>query len=373
MKKLLFTLILITQSQLVLAGKTGSGGASSADAKQVTHIPTTVSAEVRGGLAFFNSVGQKLFKLPADFDLKNLDMIKDLNREKCAELSGMNQPVLDEYRPVITKKVIGTIPIVDIAPSDWEDTKNARLAIFLHGGGYVIGSAESYLVGPVIISHELKARVISVDYTTAPFAQYDEIIGQVISVIKALLDEGYTMDNIAIFGDSAGGGLAAATILKMRDLEMKLPAALALWSPWLDLTRAGDTKETLDEHDPILDQAFLDECALAYAPEFEHKNPLVSPVYADFSYGDFPPTLVQGGTKEIFMSDWVRFCGNINDAEEARERKGLAPLYVKLDLTEGVTHCFHIFMHQSPEAKKALGATKRFFEKYVSSVFADSE
>ena len=96
-------------------------------------------------------------------------------------------------------------------------------------------------------------RVISVDYTVAPFSKWNQTTDQVISVIQALKDEqGYSLNDIAIYGDSAGGGLAAGSVLKMRDKGIGMPAAVVLWSPWTDVTQNGDTYFTLKASDPLL-------------------------------------------------------------------------------------------------------------------------
>ena len=113
-------------------------------------------------------------------------------------------------------------------------------------------SAGSTLAGAVPVANDTGLRVVSVDYTLAPHAKWDKITDQVISVIKALIDEGHALKDMAIYGDSAGGGLAAGTVLKMRDKGLGMPAAVVLWSPWSDITETGDTYRTLRDHDPVL-------------------------------------------------------------------------------------------------------------------------
>ena len=150
-------------------------------------------------------------------------------------------------------------------------------------------------------------RVISVDYSLAPSSKWNQTIDEVISVIQALKEQGYSLDDIAMYGDSAGGGLVAGSVLKMRDEGLGIPAALVLWSPWVDLTGMGDTFFTLKNADPLplLTPRLLLAYAPAYANPSDQKNPYVSPVYGNFSSG-FPPTLIQGGTKEVLLSDSVR-------------------------------------------------------------------
>jgi len=126
------------------------------------------------------------------------------------------------------------------------------------------------------------------------------------TVIKALLAEGYTMKDIALYGDSAGGGLVTSMVLNLRDRGMGMPAAVVLWSSWVDLSNDGDTRQTLEDADPFLTyDPSLKNCALAFADGLDLKDPRVSPLYADFSKG-FLPALIQDGTKCIFLSTSVR-------------------------------------------------------------------
>ncbi|MFN8643570.1 MAG: alpha/beta hydrolase fold domain-containing protein [Candidatus Binatia bacterium] len=154
---------------------------------------------------------------------------------------------------------------------------------------------------------------------------------EVVAVIQALLDQGQRMEDTAIYGDSSGGGLAAAVVLKMRDRGMGMPAAAVLVSPWLDVTNSGDT-ESHQLHDADPNQLYEKHsryAAAAYADPQDHKHPYVSPVYGDFSKG-FPPTLIQGGPKEVLLSGFVRFYQALD----------VAGVPVKLDLYEGMIHNF---------------------------------
>jgi acetyl esterase/lipase len=196
--------------------------------------------------------------------------------------------------------------------------------------------------------------VLSVDYTVAPRGKWNTVTDQVIAVYQSLLKEGYAPHCIGIFGESAGGGLTAGATLKIRDQGLPLPAVLVLWSPWADISATGDTTVTLADADPIINNASLQASADAYAPRSEQRNPYVSPVYGDYSKS-FPPTLIQGGTKEIFLSHFVR----LNQAMEDAGRD------VKLDLYEGMPHIFQVLGAESPEAKSAVQKSAKFLLKYL--------
>jgi acetyl esterase/lipase len=139
----------------------------------------------------------------------------------------------------------------------------------------------------------------------------------------------------------------------MRDQGLGMPAAVVLWSPWSDITDAGDTYATLQDADPLLFYpGNLQHCAAAYAEPKDQKHPYVSPVYGDYAKG-FPPTLIQAGTKEIFLSNAVRHY-------QALDQAGIP---VKLDLYEGMWHIFQVFHHDLPESKLARKKVRAFLEE----------
>jgi acetyl esterase/lipase len=177
----------------------------------------------------------------------------------------------------------------------------------------------------------------------------------VLAVIDGLRKEGHALTDIALCGESAGGGLMAGSVLKMRDQKLGMPAAVVLWSPWADITDSGDSATTLKSFEPNHSYAkHLKPSADAYADPKDHKHPYVSPVYGDYTKG-FPPTLIQGGTREIFLSHFVRQYRAIDDAG------GVAVL----DLYDGMPHNFQlrVEMGDAPEAKTALKKVAAFLKR----------
>ena len=168
-----------------------------------------------------------------------------------------------------------------------------------------------------------------------------------ISVFKALLEQGYSMSDIALYGDSAGGGLAISTVLNLRDLGMGMPAAVVLLSPWSDLSKTGDSYYTLETTDPTLHyDPLLRTSAEAYADGLDLTDPRVSPVYGDFSKG-FSPTLITEGTKCVFLSNSVR----MYQALEAAGQEA------KLDVYEVLWHVFqNAVIPESEESRKKISA-----------------
>ena len=199
-------------------------------------------------------------------------------------------------------------------------------------------------------------RVVSVDYTPAPAARWRAITDQVIAVYRAILKSGHNPGEIGMWGDSAGGSIVAGANLKLRDQGLAIPAALVLWSPWSDVSMAGDTYTTLAAADPLLDAADLTRSAAAYADPVDQKNPYVSPVYGNYSQG-FPPTLIQGGTREIFLSNFVR-------QYQALVQAGVPAI---LDLYEGMVHVFQPMAPDSPEGRAALQRCVAFWNAYVKA------
>jgi len=248
----------------------------------------------------------------------------------------------------VVETEIGGVPVLDIRPED--RVEDGRALLYTHGGGYVAFTARSTIGNAARVARASGLRVVSIDYTLAPFASWQQITDQVISVLQGLVVEGSSLDQLAIYGDSAGGSLAAGSVLKMRDLGQGMPAAVVMWSPWSDITETGDTYDTLaGVEGSYRYDVHLKPAAAAYADPADQKNPYVSPVYGDYSKG-YPPTLIQGGTREIFLSNFIRHYQAI-DAGGAE---------VKLDLYEGMPHGFQNKVPESPEARLAVEKTVDF-------------
>lgn len=318
-------------------------------ARPKAHIPTTVSPEAQEVLREWD-FSYRDVKLPSPDDLAAWKIAWDLTEEAWTQA---NDDVQRAYEPTIRSAMHGGVPVLDVQPKGWRE--NARVLVYTHGGAYTMFSARSTLTSAVPVANDTGLRVISVDYTPAPFARYEETTRQVLAVVKALLDDGRSPKDIAIYGDSAGGALAAGSVLRMRDENVDMPAAVVLLSPWSDITASGDTYETLKDADLLLnyDNA-LKASADAYADPRDQKHPYVSPVYADYGKG-FPPTLIQGGTKEIFLSNFVRLYQVLDQAG----------IPVKLDLYEGMWHVFQGFSHALPESMQARRKMAAFLQEHL--------
>ena len=260
-------------------------------------------------------------------------------------------PVLARLGTRTIGHVLGCVPVLEYVPRIWQP-HDARV-IYIHGGGFTGGSSTANAVAPAVIADLLGESVLSIDYTVTPRGRFDTITDEVVAVFDALASAGTPADKTALYGDSAGGCLAVASTLKLRDQGKPMPAALALWSPCVDLRFQGDTIRTL------LDVDFFDMERLAFAIDMyagpdDLEHPYASPIHADFS-GGFPPTLIQAGTREILLSDSVRLY-------QALDVAGCA---VKLDIYEGMPHVHQAWATgtETPEAMLACQKTAQFLQR----------
>jgi len=288
--------------------------------------------------------------MPAPDDIENwkaLQAANDEAKEAKADKKSM------AFGVTYDETEIAGIRVVEVKPPELASMD--KIAVYTHGGAYVLNSAKAVIESAMFFAAETGLRVIAVDYTLAPHSKWEETTDEVIAVFKALAEQGYTADDIVLYGDSAGGGLAAGVTLKMRDLGMEMPAALVLWSPWADISETGDTYVTLRDAEPYYTyEHVLGPSALAYADADHHKNPYVSPVYGDFTKG-FPPTLIQGGTKELFLSNSIRLYQALDQAGQT----------VKLDIYEGMPHVFVPTLPESMESQAAIAKVRDFVTKHL--------
>ncbi len=317
--------------------------------KLYLHIPSTVSEEAQAVLRMLPDPSLK----PASPAPGEVEAWKAAQREAEAHGIERQKGLLERLQPTVTKTEMGGVSVLDIRPKDWKD--NGKVLVYTHGGAYVVYSAKSTLGSSALMADTTGLRVISIDYTLAPHAKWTQVTDEVVAVFAELKKTGHAMKDIAIYGDSAGGGLAAGSVLKMRDQGMGMPAAVVLWSPWSDITDTGDSYVTLKHAEPsYLYDKTLRPAADAYADPKDQKHPYVSPVYGDYTKG-FPPTLIQGGTKEILLSNFIRHYQALDTAGQT----------VKLDLYEGMIHVFQVAIHDSPESKTALAKVDAFLLQYL--------
>lgn len=314
-------------------------------------VPATVSPQAKVALeqtyVFLKQIAQAPQVAPVtqeDWDLRNAMANAVIGPRVKATTDALNISVHEE--------VLGGVPVLRIRPPGY--TPRNRTLVYAHGGGYVLFSARTSLTVPALIAVVSGDEVISVDYTLAPRGNWRTATDQVIAAYKGVL-AARQPSQVGMLGDSAGGGLIAGAVLKMRDQNVPLPGALYLLSPWADITDTGDTYTTLAAADPSLDVKSLKAGADAYAVPADQRNPYVSPVYGDYKKA-FPPTLIQGGTREIFVSNFVRQYQAIrNGGHEA-----------VLDLYEGMPHVFQALIPNTPETATSISRAAAFFNAHLT-------
>ena len=314
------------------------------------HIPTTISQGAKDVLNGWTIQGRNEGAHLPNADAPVAEWAA--KQKEFQTMAAKSMPdLLKAYQPTVDTIFIGGIRAIDVKPKNYK--KSNKVIIYIHGGAYTFFTADVTLLSSVPLADASGLRIISIDYTLAPQAKFNQITDEVLKFYQGLLKE-YKAKNIAIYGDSAGGGLAPSSILKMRDNNIPLPGAVVLWSPWADIDQVGDTYFTLKDNDPnLVFDDFLENCALAYAPRNEWKNPYVSAVYGDFSK-DFPPTLIQVGGKEIFLSNSIRMYRNLKENNKE----------VELDVYEGMWHVWQGY-YNIPESKMAIKNTKNFIFKHL--------
>ena len=320
-----------------------SGTAMAAD---TVPLPDTISPEAKAVIEFLQSAGLKQLKGPAPDDIAGWNALHDA-QEKALEAP--NKTVLEQLGATVTDAMIGGVPVLDIRPKGWTD--DGRVIVYVHGGAFTLFSARSMAGLGALVANAAGMRMISVDYTNPPAAQWDTVQAQVDAVLKGIMAQGTPIDRVALFGDSAGGNLVMRAVLNLRDEGAGLPAAVLLFSPWADLSNSGDTAITLPEADPTLSYGgLLASSARAYAGKLDLKDPRVSPLYANFT-GEFPPTMIQDGTRTILLSDSVR-------SYRALKAAGHDAV---IDLYEGMWHVFQ--GAPAPEAAEALASAGAFLRQ----------
>ena len=212
-----------------------------------------------------------------------------------------------------------------------------RTVLYLHGGGYVMGSPHSHRKLAGDVSRAAGARVLVPDYPLAPEHPFPAAIESIGTLYDALVAT-TPAARLAVAGDSAGGGLAAATLISLRDHGASLPAAAVLISPWLDLVRDGGVDAGLAARDPIVAAEDLDVFRRWYLHDADPREPLASPVLADLR--GLPPVLIHVGSDEIVNADSRRFAERCGSAE--------------LEVWDEMVHVWHVFAGRVPEATAAV-------------------
>ena len=245
----------------------------------------------------------------------------------------------------------------DGVPAEWIVPPGAephRVLLYLHGGGYVIGSINSHRAMIARIARASRARAIAIDYRLAPEHPFPAAVEDATRAYRWLLAQGNAARNMVIAGDSAGGGLTLAVLATLRTAGDPMPAAAVTISPWTDLERTGDSMRSNAGRDQTVAVEDLGEMARMYLGTSDPKNPLASPLYADFR--GFPPLLIQVGAAE----------GLLDDSTRVAKRAKAAGVEVELEIWEDMVHVWQIYAKLLPAGQEAIDKIGRFILAHTS-------
>ncbi len=230
-----------------------------------------------------------------------------------------------------------------------------RVLLYFHGGGYVLGSVKSHWDLIARLSAASGFRALALDYRLAPENPFPAAVEDATAAYRWLLAQGIEPGQIALAGDSAGGGLTAATLISLRDAGTPLPAAAAMLSPWVDLEATGESFETRKDVDPMVRRHMIIGMAETYlAGKASTRDPLAAPIHADLA--GLPPLLIQVGDHETLLDDSRSF------ADKART----AGVDVTLETWDEMIHVFQLFASELDEGSRAIDAIGAFLRKHLS-------
>jgi monoterpene epsilon-lactone hydrolase len=252
----------------------------------------------------------------------------------------------------VTAAALGGVPTADVTVDGIEPR---HVVLYFHGGVYVMGDAALAADLASQVARRSRARAVSVDYRLAPEHPYPAAVDDALAAYEALLEDGTAPSDIAFAGESAGGGLAIATLVNARDHGLPLPAAAYVMSPYADLTLAGTTMQTKRDADPLLSPEALRARVGDYTSGQDPALGLISPIFADLS--GLPPLIIQAGTHEVLLDDAIRLA----------RQAATADVEVTLDITPGVPHVFQAYHPILDEAAAALDRAGQLLSAYLAA------
>lgn len=242
-------------------------------------------------------------------------------------------------------------------PAEWISGPGAsedRVILYVHGGGYVMGSIATHREMVARLSKASGARGLALDYRLAPEYPFPAAVDDATAAYRWLLSQNIKPAHIVVAGDSAGGGLALATLIALRDAKVPLPAAGVCISPWADMEGTGASMTTRAKVDPVVQKQGLLGMAQLYLGGKDPKSPLAAPLHANFA--GLPPLLIQVGDAETLLDDSNRV------AEKAKK----AGVKVDLEVWPEMPHVWHLFAPFLPEGQQAIDKVG----KYVRQITA---
>lgn len=295
-----------------------------------------------------SSVIKLLFRTRKMF---NLDLFRSID-ERRSDMHSLSRYLTYPSKVTVEDIDINGVPCQRYTPND---AVKGKVLLYLHGGAYINGPFSIY--GPYIsrLSKTCRLGGILVGYRLAPEDPFPAALEDVNTVYTHLIENGSQPSDILIAGDSAGGGLAIASLVSFRYQELPMPNACLVISPWADLTNSSESQQTNVKKEVLLTKKQLDEAAKMYSNGMDLKSPLISPVFADLS--GLPPLFIQVGSDEILLSDSLKLAENA--------QKAGVPINIKV--WEGMFHVWHAMQHIMPEGHKAVEEACAFIQERLGA------
>ena len=243
----------------------------------------------------------------------------------------------------------------DGVPAEWVSAPNAGTGgiLYLHGGGYVTGSVLSHRGMAANLSRTSGCRVLTIDYRLAPENKHPAQVEDAHTAYRWMLNNGVDASSLFVAGDSAGGGLTVATLLKARDAGDTMAAAGVCISPWVDMEATGESMKTKAGVDPMVSKAGLLDMAANFLGDGDRRDPLAAPLHADLA--GLPPLLIIVGTAETLLDDAVR----LHDKAQA------AGVDSTLEIWDDMVHIWPWFAPFLPEGQQAMEQMGDFIKEHV--------
>jgi acetyl esterase/lipase len=243
-------------------------------------------------------------------------------------------------------------------PAEWSSSPGCvmdRVILFYHGGGFILGSTSTHRHMVSELGKLARCRTLAPDYRLAPEHPFPAALDDCFAAYRHLLGKGFSPANIAIAGDSAGGGLTMATLLRIKDAKLPLPACAICVSPWVDLTITGASVIDRAEADPFVEVRDLRMMADHYLGASDPAQPSASPLYGNLE--ELPPLLLQVGSDEVLLDDAVRLARSA----------GAAGVQTQLQIWPGMIHVWHLFYQELPQGRAALQSAADFIRQAMGA------
>jgi monoterpene epsilon-lactone hydrolase len=251
-----------------------------------------------------------------------------------------HQPTREPESVTYSNETIGGVDALWACPIAADRDK---VLVFTHGGGFAVGSSSSHRKLAGHVAKALGTLALVLDFRRAPEHPFPSQLEDTVAVYEALLDRGILPANITTIGDSAGGNLAVATVLKLKDLSRPLPGAVIAFSPWLDMEHKGETLITNDASDALITRPLLEAMSSMFLGDTgSATDPLANPLYGDFS--GFPRLYINAGSAESLL----------DDAQRLHDRAKTAGVDVTLSVVDDMQHVFPFLAGRALEADQEI-------------------